>query len=85
MVKRRTPEREVGFRDLHPPCCVLEQDTLLPESTGITEEVGWLRPELTERLMTGTSSLNTIKIQKKFSAITRPFNQILYKLLGTRK
>ena len=23
-----------GNRDLPPPCCVLEQDTLLPESTG---------------------------------------------------
>ena len=23
-----------GVRDLPPPCCVLEQDTLLPESTG---------------------------------------------------
>ena len=24
----------VRVRDLPPPCCVLEQDTLLPESTG---------------------------------------------------
>ena len=23
-----------GVRNLPPPCCVLEQDTLLPESTG---------------------------------------------------
>ena len=23
-----------GVRDLPPPCCVLQQDTLLPESTG---------------------------------------------------
>ena len=30
----RTPEREVGVRNLPPPCCVLEQDILLPESTG---------------------------------------------------
>ena len=29
MVECRIPER-----DLPPPCCVLEQDTLLPESTG---------------------------------------------------
>ena len=29
VVECRTPER-----DLPPPCCVLEQDTLLPESTG---------------------------------------------------
>ena len=34
VVECRTPEREVGVRDLPLPCCVLEQDTLLPESTG---------------------------------------------------
>ena len=27
-----------GIRNLPPPCCVLEQDTLLPESTGKTLE-----------------------------------------------
>ena len=36
MVERRTPEREV--RNRPPPCCVLEQDTLLPKSTGNTQE-----------------------------------------------
>ena len=34
VVECRTPEREVGGSKLPPPCCVLEQDTLLPESTG---------------------------------------------------
>ena len=34
----QTPEREVRVRNLPPPCFVLEQDTLLPESTGNTEE-----------------------------------------------
>ena len=38
MVERRPPEREVEVRNLSPPCCVLEQDTLLPESTGNTQE-----------------------------------------------
>ena len=37
VVERRTPEREVGDRNL-PPCCVLEQETLLTESTGNTQE-----------------------------------------------
>ena len=37
-VERRTPESEVGVRNLPPPCCVIEQDTLLPESTGNTQE-----------------------------------------------
>ena len=27
-----------GIRNLPPPCCVLEQDTLLPQSTGNTQE-----------------------------------------------
>ena len=36
---RRTLEREVGVRNQPPPCCVLEQDTLLPEGTGNTQEV----------------------------------------------
>ena len=39
VVERRTPEREVGARNLPPLCCVLEQDTLLPKSTGNTQEV----------------------------------------------
>ena len=38
MVERRTPEREVGGSNLPPPFRVLEQDTLLPESTGNTQE-----------------------------------------------
>ena len=37
MVERQTPELEVGVRNL-PPCCVLEQETLLRESTGNTHE-----------------------------------------------
>ena len=38
VVERQTPEREVGVRNLPPSCCVLKQDTLLPESTGNTQE-----------------------------------------------
>ena len=38
MVERRTPVREVGVRNVPLPACyVLEQDTLLPESTGNTK------------------------------------------------
>ena len=48
-----------GVRDLPPPCCVLEQDTLLPESTGYLPRKRWLRPDMTEKLLTGTLSLNT--------------------------
>ena len=38
MVERQTPEQEVGVQNLPPSCCVLEQDILLPESTGNTQE-----------------------------------------------
>ena len=34
VLERRTPEREVGDSKPTPPCCVLEQDTLLPERNG---------------------------------------------------
>ena len=37
VVERRTPEREVGVES-YLRCCVLDQDTLLPESTGNTQE-----------------------------------------------
>ena len=38
MVERRAPEREVGGSKPTSSCCVLEQDTLLPESTGNNQE-----------------------------------------------
>ena len=62
MVERRTPKREVGSRNL-PPCCVLEQDTLLSESTGIPREQ-WLRPGMTEKLLTWTLNLKKNKDKK---------------------
>ena len=37
-VERRTPEREVGGFEAYLRRCVLEQDTLFPESTGNTQE-----------------------------------------------
>ena len=36
VVERRN--QRSGVRNLPPPCCVLKQDTLLPESTGNTQE-----------------------------------------------
>ena len=43
----------LGVRNLPPPWCVLEQDTLLPENTGYTQKaVAW--PDMTEKLLTGT-------------------------------
>ena len=45
VVECRTPEREVRGSNLPPPCCVLEQDTLLPESL-VKPRKRWLRPDL---------------------------------------
>ena len=60
MVELRTPEREVGVRNLPSPCCVLEQDTLLPEGTSNTQEA--MAPsDMTEKLLTGMLNLNTNK------------------------
>ena len=38
VVERQTPEREVRGSKPIPQCCDLEQDTLLPESAGNTQE-----------------------------------------------
>ena len=52
----------MGVRNQPPPCCVLEQDTVLPENTGNTQEaVAPFRPDMTEKLLTWTLSLNTNK------------------------
>ena len=50
-------KRFLPVRDLPPPCCVLEQDTLLPDT--LLPRKRWLRPDKTEKLLTGTLILNT--------------------------
>ena len=64
MVERRTPEREMRVRNLPQPCCVLEQDTLLPVILVIPRKQ-WQRPDMTEKLLTGTLRLNTNKQTNK--------------------
>ena len=46
----------LGVRNLPLPCCVHEEDTLFPESTGkvVIPRKQWLRPEMTEKLLTGS-------------------------------
>ena len=58
------------------PCCVLEQDTFLPESTGELPRKRWLRPDMTEKLLTGTLSLNTNKQTKSMQNMSLPFLQL---------
>ena len=38
VVERQLRSERSGIRNLSPPCCVLEQDTLLHKSTGNTQE-----------------------------------------------
>ena len=51
----RTPEREVGGRSsLNLPCCVLEQDTFTSQKVLLISRKRWLRPDMTEKWLTGT-------------------------------
>ena len=65
VVERRTPNQEVlGSIPTESPCCVLEQDTLTPCTAVLVKpRNSWLRPDMTETLLTGTLSLNTNTIQ----------------------
>ena len=58
VVERRTPERESRVQNIPLLCCVL--DTLLPERTVNTLEA-MTPPNMTNKLLTGTLSLNTNK------------------------
>ena len=66
MVERRALEREVGVRSsLRSLCCILEQDTFTSQKVQLRVLViprkRWLRPDMTEKLLTGTQSLNPNK------------------------
>ena len=56
----QTPDPEVG--DSSPTrvksCCVLEQGTLPPQKVLVIPRKQWLRPNMTEKLFTGTLRIN---------------------------
>ena len=55
VVERQTPEREVGVRSsLGLPCFILEQDTFTSLKVLVIPRKQWLRPDMTEKLLTGT-------------------------------
>ena len=40
------------------PCCVLEQGTFTPQKVLVIPRNRWLRPNMTEKLFTGTLRIN---------------------------
>ena len=54
MVEHRTPEREVGGSIVtQSPCCILEQVTFTSQKLLVIPRKQWLRPDMTEKLLTG--------------------------------
>ena len=56
----RTPDPEVGGSSpvRVNPCCVLEQGTFTPQKVLVIPRKRWLRPNMTEKLFTGTLRIN---------------------------
>ena len=55
MVERWTPEQGLGFNPHSgSPCCILEQDTFTSQKVLVIPRKQWLRPDMTEKLLTGT-------------------------------
>ena len=53
VVERRTPE--VGVRSSHgSPCFIIEQDTFTSQKVLVIPRKQWIRPDMTEKLLTGT-------------------------------
>ena len=62
MVEFQSPERKVGFRSsFRMPCCILEQDTFTSQKVLVVPRKQWLCPDMTEKLLTGTQSINLNK------------------------
>ena len=66
VLERQTPEREVGARSsLRSPFCVLEQDTFTSQKVLVIPRKRGLRPDMIEKLFTGTLSKNKTKRNEK--------------------
>ena len=65
----RTPDPEVGGSSPTrvKPCCVLDQGTFTPQKVLVIPRKRWLRPNMTEKLFTGTLRINKPTVQ--YSAI----------------
>ena len=47
-------ERSGVLSSLRSPCCILEQDTFTSQKVLVIPRKQWLRPDMTEKLLTGT-------------------------------
>ena len=65
MVERLTPEREDGGFKTHLRRVVSLSKTLYSKKVLVIPRKQWLRPDMTEKLLTGTLSLNTNKQTNK--------------------
>ena len=56
----RTPDPEVGGSSPTrvKPCCVLEQGIFTPQKVLVIPRKRWLRPNMTEKLLSGTLRIN---------------------------
>ena len=61
MVEHQTPEREVRGFETYLPCVVSLSKTLYSPKVLVIPRYGWLRSDMTEKLLTGTLNLNTNK------------------------
>ena len=75
----RTPDPEVGGGSSPTrvkPCCVLEQCTFTPQKVLVIPRKRWLRPNMTEKLFTGTLRINQptnlLVLNPKCHASTKP-------------
>ena len=61
MVERRSPEREVGGFETYIRRVVSMRKIFYSPKVLVIPRKSWLRPDMTEKLLTGTLSLNTNK------------------------
>ena len=64
MVERLTPDKRSGVRN-HLRCVVSLSKTLFSQKVLVISRKQWLRPDMTEKLLTGALSLNTNKQTNK--------------------
>ena len=65
MVESLTPERS-GVRYLPRRVMSLSKDTFTPRKVLVIPGERWFRPNMTEKLLTGTLSINTNKQTKRY-------------------